>query len=209
MVRIAAAASSPAPRRRWHKAFLAMLPQIVAHARVSFRHLNAESRAEAVQEVVCNALKAFVRLVELKKTDITYATALAKFGVRQVKDDRKVGGHLNVNDVMSPYCQRLKNAAVERLDHYDEDEQEWSQILLEDRTAGPADIVRTRLDFAAWLKQLPRRERKVVRFLSLGHRTVDAAKKFGVSQGRISQLRRELAESWRRFVGDDPVPEAA
>jgi hypothetical protein len=31
------------------------------------------------------------------------------------------------------------------------------------------------------------------------------ARKFEVSEGRVSQLRRELAESWRSFVGDEPA----
>jgi len=39
--------------------------------------------------------------------------------------------------------------------------------------------------------------------------TADAARKFKISAGRIWQLRKELAESWRRFVGNEPVREAA
>ena len=41
-------------------------------------------------------------------------------------------------------------------------------------------------------------------FLANGETTKAAAQKFKLSQGRVSQLRRELAESWRRFVGDEP-----
>ena len=37
---------------RWHQAFLAMLPVIETHARCVFRHLDAEARQEAVQEVI-------------------------------------------------------------------------------------------------------------------------------------------------------------
>jgi hypothetical protein len=43
----------------------------------------------------------------------------------------------------------------------------------------------------------------------MGDRTSEAARKFDVSEGRISQLRRELAESWREFVGDEVVEAAA
>ena len=40
---VCTAYSSPAPRGpRWHKVFLAMLPKIVNHARVAFRHLKGE-----------------------------------------------------------------------------------------------------------------------------------------------------------------------
>jgi hypothetical protein len=38
----------------------------------------------------------------------------------------------------------------------------------------------------------------------LGNRTSDTAKRFNVSQGRVSQLRRELAENWKLFTGDEP-----
>ena len=198
------ASPAPAPRRRWHKAFLAMLPAIIRHAKVAFRHLKPEAKAEAVQEVVCNALQAFVRLVQLKKTDIAYPTALARFGVRQTIDGRKVGGHLNVKDVSSGYCQRLKGVVLERLDHFDPEESAWCEVLVEDRRAGPAEIACTRIDFEEWLKSLPVRYRRLAQYLSLGHRTSDAARKFKVSAGRISQLRRELAQSWGRFVGDEP-----
>ena len=125
---------------RWHKVFLTMLPQIVNHARLAFRDLRPEARGEAVQEVVCNALKAFVRLVQLKKVSLAYPSVLAGFGVRQVKDHRKVGGHLNINDVTSRYCQVNKGVRVGRIDQYDETEDEWTQLVIEDRTAGPAEI---------------------------------------------------------------------
>jgi hypothetical protein len=39
--------------------------------------------------------------------------------------------------------------------------------------------------------------------MAAGHRTTDLAGMFGVSQGRVSQVRRELFESWRAFCGDD------
>ena len=125
MSRIATACpASPAPRpRRWHKIFLGMLPDITAHAKFAFRNLRPEARAEAVQEVVCNALKAFVRLVQLKKTAIAYPTVLASYGVRQTRDGRKVGGHLNVKDVLSKYCQEHKDVVVDRLDHFDTTEE--------------------------------------------------------------------------------------
>jgi hypothetical protein len=35
------------------------------------------------------------------------------------------------------------------------------------------------------------------------------AKRFKVCAGRISQLRKELARDWHRFVGDDPEPAVA
>jgi DNA-directed RNA polymerase specialized sigma24 family protein len=179
-----------------------MLPTICAYAREAFARLNPEARQDLVQEVIANALVAYVRLFQQGRVALAYPTVLARYGIAQVRDGRKVGNRLNVRDVLSPYCQNRKSVTVERLDHFDDEENAWSEVIVEDRRAGPADTARARLDFAAWLKQLPRRNRRVAQFLGLGNRTSDAAKEFGTSEGRISQLRRELAGSWRTFVGD-------
>jgi hypothetical protein len=200
------ASPAPAPRRRWHRQFLALLPQIVTHAKIAFRHLKPELRAEMVQEVVCNAMQAFVRLVQLRKTDIAYAAPLAAYGEKQARDGRKVGGHLNCLDVSSSYCHRLKGVVLDRLDQFDQEENAWSEVLVEDKTAGPDEIARTRIDFSDWLSSLTHRDRRVAEFLANGETTRAAARKFKVSDGRISQLRKELAQSWHHFCGDEPGP---
>jgi hypothetical protein len=187
-----------------------MMPQIVHYAKFAFRHMKPEARAEAVQEVVCNALKAFARLVQLNNTDIAYPTVLARYGVRQARDGRKVGGSLNVKDVLSKYCQDRKGVMVERLDKFNDQDGCWEEAVVQDtRNASVPEIVAFRCDFADWLNSLKRRDRRIAEFLSLGNRTSEAARKFKVSEGRVSQLRRELAESWKQFVGDAPAPEAA
>ena len=194
----------------WHQKFLAMLPAIVLHARIAFRYLDPEARGEAVQDVVCNACAATARLAELGKLDVAYASVLAGYGVAQVHDGRKVGTKLNCRDVLSPYCQRLKGVVVERLDYFDEEENAWSEAVVEDtRTATVPEIVAFRCDFADWLSSLKRRDRRIAETLALGHRTRDVARKYKVSEGRVSQLRRELAESWHDFVGDDPMAAVA
>jgi hypothetical protein len=119
------------------------------------------------------------------------------------------GGHLNCRDVLSPYCQKRKKITVERLDRFDDDSEEWREILIEDRTAGPAEVVRVRLDFGSWLGSLPPRNRRIAQFLALGNHTGDAARKFKMSEGRISQLRRELKAAWDEFTGEAKPPEAA
>jgi FixJ family two-component response regulator len=64
------------------------------------------------------------------------------------------------------------------------------------------DIVSFRCDFPAWLETLRHRDRRIAETLALGHRTQDVARRFQVSEGRVSQLRRELAVSWKAFVGE-------
>jgi hypothetical protein len=189
----------------WHADFEAMLPMIETHAKIAFRHLDAEGREEAVQETICNACQAYARLVELGKTDVAFPTVLARFGVSQTREGRKVGGKLNVRDVLSSYCQQRKNLLVERLDHYDSEEEAWAEILIEDKHVGPAETAIVRIDFATWLQLLPRRLRTIATFLAGGETTTAAARRFRVSPGRISQIRRELFLAWHRFHGDTPA----
>ncbi len=126
-------ASKPSPT--WHQPFLAMLPAICKSARLAFRHLDPETREEQTQEVVCNALRAYVRLVQLGKVELAYPTVLARYGIAQVNDGRRVGGQLNIHDVSSVYCQQRKGVTVERLDKYDREEEAWREIVVEDKRA--------------------------------------------------------------------------
>ena len=209
MIRIASQPKPAAPE--WHELFLRMLPAITRYVRIAFRNLAPESKAEAIQEAVCNACVAFARLAELGKLDLAFPTVLGRYAVAHVRDGRKVGCKLNVRDVLSPYCQQRKNVMVERLDKFDEIEGCWLETIVEDRHAGPSETARVRLDFADWLRSLPRRNRRIAEFLALSNRTSDAARKFGVSQGRVSQLRKELKTAWDEFTGEggSHVPTAA
>ena len=147
-----------------------------------------------------------MRLWQQGRVALAYPTVLAKFGIAQVRDGRKVGNRLNVRDVLSPLLPGEKNVVVERIDHFDEEENQWAEAVVEDtRTASVPDTVAFRMDFPAWLGTLSRRNRRITETLALGHRTQDVARKFRISEGRISQLRRELAGSWRQFTGEEPV----
>jgi len=182
--------------------FLSLLPQIQEQARFAFRREGGEQREELIAEVVANCWAAFVRLVDRGLIDVAQATPLAQFAIRQVRDGRRVGAKLCVNDVSSGYAQRRKHFRVERLDHFDEEEGTWREVLLEDRHAGPSETAAARIDIADWFDSLPKHKRRVAEILATSETTKTAARKFGVSPGRISQTRRELESSWREFQGD-------
>lgn len=206
MIRIASrqplvpAVSCPTPA--WHAGFLAMLPTIERYARIAFRHLRGDSRDDAVEEAIANVLVAYVRLVEQKKTAVAHPTVLAKYAIAQVRDDRRVGNHLNVREVLSRYAQRIKGFIVGRLDHFDKEEGEWMEAVVEDHQTPVADQVAFRIDFPAWLRTQSRRNRRIAETLALGHSTTEVAKRFHVSAGRISQKRQEFHKSWQEFRGE-------
>jgi hypothetical protein len=207
MIRIASQLKSVTPE--WHEVFLKMAPAIETHAKVAFRHLRAEACAEAVQDVLCNVCRALARLAELDKLDLAYPSVLARFGVAQVNDGRKVGCRLNVQDVSSAYCRRTKGVVMERLDHYDRDAEVWEEILIPDRTCTPAELAASRIDFPAWLRTLRRRDRKIALKLATGETTTRVSRQHHISAARVSQLRRELHKAWLRFHGEAEPREVA
>jgi hypothetical protein len=186
----------------WQKPFVEMLPQIERYLRFTFRALNPDARAEAVQEGLVNALVAYRRLYEKGKVDLAFPSVLARFAARQIRDGRRVAERLNIRDVLSPHAQQKKGIKVERLDSFDEEENAWKEVLIEDRHSTPAEVAVARIDFAAWSGLLPARLRKIAKLLAMGESAGTVAKRFKVSAGRISQLRRELKMSWETFQSE-------
>jgi hypothetical protein len=190
--------SSPA----WHAQFLAMVPAIRRQAQIAFRKARPELRYDLIQEVIANCCAAYARLVEQGKTDQAFPTVLARFAVAQVRTGRRVGNRLRIRDVLSGYAQHHKAFQVERLDQFDEEENCWQEIVVEDRRATPAEVAACRIDFAHWLQLLPSRRRRIALTLAAGETTGFVAKKFGISPARISQLRKWLKSNWERFQGE-------
>ncbi len=182
--------------------FEELLPAIEQQAVVAFRYSPPSEREDLIAETVANAFCAYSRLVDRGMADVAYATPLACYAIKQIRSGRRVGSKLNVRDATSEYCQLAKGIRIERLDRFDPEEQGWQEIVVEDRHAGPADIAAMRIDFAAWLKTLAPRLRRIAKTLAAGETTSGVARRFGVSRGRVSQIRRELMQAWAAFQGE-------
>jgi len=193
--------------------FTQMLPLIEQVARGAFRFHDPDTREELTAEVVGLALLMFAALAGQGRESIAYATPLARYGVARVRDGRRAGSPMNVNDVASAVCRRQRGITIERLDRCRRDGEGWREIVVEDKTAGPAEIAATRIDFGDWLGLLPSRKREIAETLATGESTGKTARRFGLSDARVSQLRRELMDSWQAFVGEGvksrPVAAAA
>jgi hypothetical protein len=112
-------------------------------------------------------------------------------------------------DVMSRVARRRRGFRLERLkEHGRYDEPEW-QDALQDNTQTPvADAVAFRIDFPEWLASQSERDRRLIEEMAVGERGTRLARKYGVSEGRIAQKRREYRQGWERFCGE-PVAGAA
>lgn len=188
--------------RQENERYLQMLPRIRSRAQRAFHRLPVDVRVECVQEVTVNAYCAFVALVRRGKAELAYATPLANYAIRQVMAGRRVGSEANAGDVLSAQLAKSGRIVVERLDSFDEVEGTWRAALVEDRRATPADMAIARVDVAAWLRSLSRRNRQIAQVLAMGETTGNVARQFNLSPSRVSQLRRHLEASWGQFQGD-------
>ena len=183
--------------------FVEMLPAMLRILARKFEHQSPESREDLIAEALAAAYAMFVSLVRRGRESLAYPTPLATFGARHARAGRKLGTPTNSSDVLSQECQAQHEFAVERLDVPPKRlKGRWTAILVEDRHAGPAETAAARIDFDQWLRTLSRRNRRLAESLALGEPTHAAAKRFGISWGRVSQLRRVFKDSWERFQGD-------
>jgi hypothetical protein len=186
----------------WHEPFLAMLPEIRRQASIALRGLKSECEDDALAEILAYVACTFARLVERGKIEAAFPSVLVRHAVARYHEGRRTGTRLNRNNILTEYGRQKNGLIIESLDQRDQEDDDWRQLFLEDRHASPADLARWRIDVDQWLGQLPAKSRKVALKLAVGNSTTDAAQRFCVTPGRISQYRRQLADDWDRFYAD-------
>jgi hypothetical protein len=196
-----ATSSSNDEQATGHDRFLDLLPAIRRHARVAFRHRDPEAREEAIHATIAHSWTAFIRLFEQGRAELAYAGPLAAYAIARIREGRSIGNRLNARDLTSIRCQRRHGVQIESLNQAD-GRGDWHEILVEDRRASPAETAIVRIDFSAWLDSLSRRDRRIAEVLASGESTMRAARRFGLSVGRVSQLRHKLHKAWCRFQGE-------
>jgi hypothetical protein len=185
--------------------FIALvLPRVLSHGRVCFRNLKCPHRQDdAIQEMIGLAWEWHLRLAENGKDSTRFPTALATYAARAVRSGRRLVGQEKSKDVLSPLAQQRHHFTVRKLPDFETlSDNQLTEALADNTKSPPDETVCFKLDFAAWLDILTERDRSIAQDLMVGRRTIDVADKYGLSPGRISQLRREFCQDWQTFCGD-------
>ncbi len=190
--------------------FVYHLPRILKHAKYALRHVgSADTRAELTAETVALAWKHFAVLSRRGKRPETFITTLALRCSQAVRHGRRVAGADAARDVLSPVAKARHGFDVVRM---------GDRVPAPGaRPAGPggADVVAEalavdprarvpeqaalRVDFPAWRSRFGARDRAVLDALAGGDRTGEVAERFGLTRGRVSQLRGAFAADWAAF----------
>ena len=180
----------------WQENFVAMLPEIQRWLRIAFRHLDHEAREDAIEEGVVHSLLSYSRLHSQGREGRVSASSLAWYAVLQVKRGRPAVGRMNGKEPLSRYAQVGSGNRFERRNG------EWIDKLAADKRASIPDQVAAKMDVGAWFATLTKRMKGIAKDLAMGCSTSEVAKKYGVTPGRVSQMRRMLEESWGEFQGE-------
>jgi len=198
--------------------FLDLLPRVRQHAAVVFRALPAAEREEAIAEAVAAAFVAFRRL-RARGLDPArdFPSQMAVYAALHVKDGRHVGGRASSKDVLSVKAQRKHGFRVESLPlatrrpHEDlygglngqRSLDAYEERLRDNHRTPPPEAAAFRIDFPEFIGSLCRRDQRLAGFLSLGNSASNAAARFGLSPGRVTQLRQGWCREWHVRNGEE------
>jgi len=200
-----------------HARFLLLLPRIERHGRVYFRHLRPHQKDEVFQEMRSLAWLWFLRLAQRGKDVNNFLTAFTDFLVRAVGNGRRILGKEKAKDPMCVMTQKRRGFRVVSLPaeirasheslygtvHGQQKHNALEEHLCDNTLTPVPDQAAFRIDWPAWMKTCTDRDRRIIGDLMVGERTLDVSRKYRLSPGRISQLRRQLQKAWEEFCALD------
>lgn len=195
--------------------FLAIMQSVSTHAAIMFRHIRSEhDREDFVQETLCIAWKWTLRMVEQQKDPREFPSTVATLAAKHVRSGRKfVGGKIGTKDALSRIAQARHGFTVQLLpaSTATAHEQLYGTVrgqqrhdameeMLQEHDRSPVpDQAAFRIDFTTWRLSYDQRRRAMIDEMIQGESTTELSEKFRVSQGRISQMRREFQAAWRSY----------
>jgi hypothetical protein len=188
-----------------HLAFDAALGRIDAVIRHEFRTWPRAQRQDAIDDARAYTWLAWHGLVARGKDPIQVGVAaIAANACRAVRNGRSVGSARSVGrgamDIHHPRARLATGLRVVSLEDLGGGSPgRWQDWLVANDRYSPADEAAFRLDFAAWLAQLPSTRRGVAELLAQGLGTGEVARRLGVTSSAVSQSRDWLARSWGQF----------
>jgi hypothetical protein len=199
-----------------HAGFLTILPRIERHARFSFRDVRCTNKKEdLIAETLALSWAWYGRLVRRGKDVTKFVGALARYAARAVRSGRRLTGQEKANDVLSSLAQKRHGFTVASLPastrtsfekvystgRGQEDMDGWEERLQENMVTPVPDQVSFRLAYPEFVRSLGQRDRRMAHFLSMGNSAKETARRFKISQGRVTQLRQSWCRQWHVVIG--------
>jgi hypothetical protein len=166
-------------------------PELQYKARSYFRLCSPEARDEAVANSLFLTWYHFVALVRRGKANDAMLTSSLYFACRQTGSGRMMRTvKASKSRELWDHARKTGHAIVTGVD---------LDAYISKRTAVP-DVVAFRVDTKAWLDSLTEKQRRRALDLAEGDGTNELAMRWKVSAPAVSYYRRQLNESYNRFI---------
>jgi len=170
------------------------------------RPTGSEDPEELVQDATASAAEMIEAMEKAGKEPLPHS--IAYYSIQRTKSGRRSYGDIRT-DVMSPGFQMDNDGAVCSMQEPAGDDEDLTiGDAIASRSEDMAGKVLRQIDWDAFLETLDARKRRIVEELMLGFGTGDIAKLFSVSAARITQIKREIAQDIKEFMGDTILVDA-
>ena len=163
--------------------------------------VGSEDYAELVQDATAIAAAMIDSMEKSGKEPIP--SSIAYYSIQRTKSGRRSYGNTRT-DVMNPgYLMDNEGSVCSMQAPVGREDEDFTVgDMIASKTEDIAAKVLRQIDWAAFTKTLDARKRKIVKKLMLGFTTGDIARLLKVTSARIVQLKREIGQDIRKFMGD-------
>lgn len=159
--------------------------------------IGSEDCEEIIQEGIALSLKMIDGLE--KSGGQASPGTIAYYAIQQLKSGRR-SYYSGRKQILSAAYQ-LDNGLTESLDVENEDGL-CNVDLIPSKLPDPYEVTSLKLDWKAYLKTEPRRNRKIIFSLAKGFKAKEIAEKLKITEARLSQIRSDIARSAKAFFND-------
>ena len=181
-----------------------IVPRIQAAVPRWVKKVGAEDDGELIQDGVAQAAMT-IESCEARGQPL-YASSIAYFAVQRLKSGRR-SNYAGRADVLSPAAQLDGRSVMSSMDEPKPSDVEGENLTLHDvlgrSEADPAEQAARELDWEPLLAELDDRKLAILRTVAEGGALNRLAKRFGISNPRITQLKSELARQIKERLGDN------
>lgn len=163
--------------------------------------IGSEDYAELIQDTTATAAAMLDAMEKSGKEPIP--NSIAYYSIQRTKSGRRSYGDSRT-DVMNPGYQMDNEGSVCSMQAPvgGEDEDVTVGDMIAARTEDIAAKVLRQIDWDTFMQTLDSRKRTIVQELMAGGGTGDIARRLAVTSARIVQLKREIGQAIRKFMGD-------
>ena len=183
--------------------FLELMPAITTMAKAAFKNCNSDKQDDALQSVLVASYWSVRQLAKNGRLNEAFSTPIGWFAIKAYRSGRVGGVPMNSTDALAESTRARKRVHIESYNNHGRIKKGWGEIFMTDGRVNVAKEVCFKIDYEGWIDTLQDRQRQMLEGMIAGDTTSELAEKFRVSPGRISQIRRELVESWKNYHDTD------